>query len=238
MYKNYIFDLYGTLVDINTNEENKLVWDKISLFYCYNNAFYTSDEIKSKYKSIVINNLNSHDDLDYPDFPIENVFKELYLSKNVKPSEELINATAQFFRVLSINKLNLYEGVIDLLRSLKQRNKKIYLLTNAQKIFTSYEINLLNISHYFDGILYSSESKICKPNLMFFKELINKYNINSNETIMIGNDYFCDIKPAIELNIDTLYIHSNISPDITITSNATYNILDGNFLKVKPLILK
>ena len=28
MYKNYIFDLYGTLVDINTNENNLVIYIK------------------------------------------------------------------------------------------------------------------------------------------------------------------------------------------------------------------
>ena len=33
MYKNYVFDFYGTLVDIRTDEEKKEIWDKLSLLY-------------------------------------------------------------------------------------------------------------------------------------------------------------------------------------------------------------
>ena len=32
MYQNYIFDLYGTLVDIHTNEKKAYLWKKMSLF--------------------------------------------------------------------------------------------------------------------------------------------------------------------------------------------------------------
>lgn len=32
VYKNYIFDLYGTLVDIHTDEEQKEVWEKCVFF--------------------------------------------------------------------------------------------------------------------------------------------------------------------------------------------------------------
>ena len=28
MYKNYLFDLYGTLVDIKTDEQSKKLWKK------------------------------------------------------------------------------------------------------------------------------------------------------------------------------------------------------------------
>ena len=146
--------------------------------------------------------------------------------------------TSHFFRILSLNKLNLYEGVIDLLETLKINNKKIYLLTNAQKVFTSNEINLLGLRNYFDDILYSSESKVCKPSKVFYNELINKHNLNLKESIMIGNDYFCDIEPALDLGLDTLYIHSNLSPDFKKPIESTYRILDGNFSNVKKLILK
>ena len=38
-YKNYIFDLYGTPVDIHT-EEQELLWEKLALFYGYYDAVY------------------------------------------------------------------------------------------------------------------------------------------------------------------------------------------------------
>ena len=34
MYNNYIFDLYGTLIDINTDEWNDDLWKKIAIFLC------------------------------------------------------------------------------------------------------------------------------------------------------------------------------------------------------------
>lgn len=32
-YDTYVFDLYGTLVDIHTDEELPMVWEKLALFY-------------------------------------------------------------------------------------------------------------------------------------------------------------------------------------------------------------
>ena len=43
-YDNYIFDLYGTLVDIHTEENDPLVWKKLALFYGYYDADYSSEE--------------------------------------------------------------------------------------------------------------------------------------------------------------------------------------------------
>ena len=34
-YDNYIFDLYGTLVDIHTDESDTAIWEKLAMFYGY-----------------------------------------------------------------------------------------------------------------------------------------------------------------------------------------------------------
>lgn len=237
MYSNYIFDLYGTLVNINTNENSTYLWEKLSLFYSFNGAIYTSTNLKEDYILLVNKHLNSSN-IGYPDFNIEDVFEELYINKNIYPSKDLIKSTSHFFRILSIEKLELYCGAIDLLRNLKSNNKKIFLLTNAQRAFTFFELEILGIKDYFDEIFYSSDYKISKPSEDFYKTLLTKYNLDVKETIMIGNDYFCDIIPANKLNLDTLYIHSNISPKLNYEINSTYKILDGNVEKIKEFILK
>ena len=53
MYTNYIFDLYGTLIDINTDEENIEFWYKLSLFYSFKGAIYEAIELKNSYKTLV-----------------------------------------------------------------------------------------------------------------------------------------------------------------------------------------
>ena len=44
MYDNYVFDLYGTLVDIHTEENDAKVWEKLSLFYGFYGALYDPQE--------------------------------------------------------------------------------------------------------------------------------------------------------------------------------------------------
>ncbi|WP_291652405.1 HAD family hydrolase [Clostridium sp.] len=238
MFKNYIFDLYGTLVDINTNEDSMLLWEKLSLFYSYNGANYSSNELKDTYFQLVNTKLELNTNTHYPDFNIEEIFKELFNKKCVFPSDDIIKDTAQIFRVLSVNKLSLYNGVIELLESLKSKDKNIYLLSNAQRVFTLYEMKLLGIDNYFDEILFSSDFCVCKPDKLFYNSLIEKYNLNPIESIMIGNDYICDIQGAKEINLNTLYIHSNLSPNLVSDIDSNYSILDGDFNKVKSLILK
>ena len=48
MYTDLIFDLYGTLVDIHT-EENALVWDKTALYFGYYGAPCTGEELHAAF---------------------------------------------------------------------------------------------------------------------------------------------------------------------------------------------
>lgn len=52
MYQTYIFDLYGTLVDIHTDETKIEVWEKMALFYGYYGAFYTAEELRQTYREL------------------------------------------------------------------------------------------------------------------------------------------------------------------------------------------
>lgn len=238
MYTNYIFDLYGTLVDIHTNEKSKVLWNKLSLFYSFNGAIYSPDELKVSYLSNVKEKQKSLSHTKYPDFPIENVFKILYENKGIVPSEDLVKSTAQLFRVLSTKYLKLYDGVIDLLELLQEKRKNIYLLSNAQRVFTLYEMKILGIDKYFNEIYFSSDYYICKPDAKFFKKLINDLDLDVKKSIMIGNDHICDIEGANSVGLNTLYIHSNQSREIKSPFDSTYKVMSGDVNEISSLIIK
>ena len=44
-YQNYILDLYGTLVDIHTDESKASLWKKIAVYFSAQGAAYTGKEL-------------------------------------------------------------------------------------------------------------------------------------------------------------------------------------------------
>lgn len=240
MYKNYVFDLYGTLVDINTNEWKSYLWKKMQEFYAFHGADYDWKELKDKYESMCKEEEEKIKDYDYPEIKVEYVFQKLFLDKGIQISIETAETTAQFFRIISTKYIRLYDGVEEFLRQLKEKNKKIYLLSNAQKVFTDNEFRMLKLDQYFDGVIYSSEEGCRKPSRHFFDVVIERYHLKKNETIMIGNDWISDIQGASNAGLDSLYIHTNISPANTDLDKvkAKYIISDGDFNKISKLILK
>ncbi|MBE5887559.1 MAG: HAD family hydrolase [Lachnospiraceae bacterium] len=221
-YEVYVFDLYGTLVDIHTDENDMAVWEKLSLFYGYYGAFYKAKELKTAYEKLVNGkekNLKSTLEQDprysheaSPEIEITEVFREIYLNKGVSVEEELAVHTGQFFRVLTTEYVRLYKGTEKMLERLRDAGKKVYLLSNAQRIFTEYEMRSLDLMKYFDGILISSDYKTKKPDKRFFDILLEKYQINPSKALFIGNDSRSDIAGAKGVGMDTFYVKSNISP--------------------------
>ncbi len=53
MYQNYIFDFYGTLVDIKCDETSKEVWGKMALYMGYQGAVYNGESLKKSYEKYV-----------------------------------------------------------------------------------------------------------------------------------------------------------------------------------------
>jgi len=146
--------------------------------------------------------------------------------------------TNRVFRCISTKFIKLYDGVIDFLDSLKKKGKKIYLLSNAQRSFTVPELKMMGLYDYFDGILISSDERVSKPDFDFFDALFKKYKLKKIESIMIGNDFRSDIGGAYNFGICSLYIHQEISSPITGELLSDFTVMDGDFRKIKPLILR
>ena len=165
------------------------------------------------------------------------MFRELYTDKGVQPSEELVIHTGQMFRVFSTHHVGLYAGAKELLKALQEAGKRVWLLSNAQRIFTEYELRYLQIYDCFDGILISSDHGVRKPDERFFRLLLDKYQINPKGALMIGNDLDSDIKGAKQVGIDTVYIHSGISPKLKRQVDADYAMMHMNLGSLRKRLL-
>ncbi len=242
MYKNYVFDLYGTLIDLNTDEQSDELWEKMAIFYGYKGADYTCDELHSEYIRLVEKEKKlaqrRHKEYSGVDIKLEKVFRQLYTQKGVKTTKALLLFTSEAFRCFSTKYIKLYDGVIDLLETLKSKGKRIYLLSNAQRVFTENELNMFGLTEYFDGICLSSDEECLKPDYNYFKILFDRYELEKSESIMIGNDHLADTGGATDFGIDSLYINQSISPPIEDEIRSTYKVMDGDVFKIKELIIR
>lgn len=242
MYETCIFDLYGTLVDIHTDEKKEELWEKLALFYTFYGAFYTPGELREAYGRLTEElsagkrgvRKDAHE--AFPEIQIEDVFEALFRAKGVQADEPLVRHAGQFFRILSMDRLRLYEGTKEMLQALREHGKKIYLLSNAQKIFTEYEMQALGLTPFFDGIFISSEQGCKKPDLAFYETLLSACGIARETAVMTGNDGTCDIEGAKRAGLATVYVRTEISPDEPLPE-ADYILEQMDMKKLKDILL-
>ena len=239
MYRNFIFDLYGTLVDVRTNEHKPSLWKKLALFYSFQGAAYTGKELRSRYQVLETAARTAPTSYTYPEICAADIFRTLYIEKGIQPSEELLTATGQFFRIESLHTLQCYPATIDTLQQLRAAGCDVYLLSNAQRIFTEYELRSLGLWELFDGILISSDEGCCKPDPAFFRILLERYGLDPATCLMIGNERTSDLAGAVTAGIDCCYIHTATSSGSADKppKEARFTVMDGDSHKLQKLLL-
>ena len=220
-YQNYIFDLYGTLVDIHTDESKASVWKKIAVYFSAQGAAYTGKELKEQYIALIRTEekkLQKKLRKKYPDITVkeveinlDRVFASLYKEKGIKANQQLIKDSMIAFRAITMEKLRLFPGTEELLGGLKNAGKKVYLLSNAQTSFTYPEMKALGITEYFDDIFFSSDLEVKKPSVKFYEALFEKHGLDKAESVMVGNDRFADVQGALDFGIEAIYLDTEQS---------------------------
>ena len=131
--------------------------------------------------------------------------------------EEARLCTAKYrerFKDTGIYENKVYPGVPEMLQRLKDAGKKVFLLSNAQALFTAPEISLLGLTKYFDGILLSSDAGVKKPDPAFYEMLLKQYHLDPAECLMTGNDDIADCHGAASAGIASCYVATRQSPKI------------------------
>lgn len=213
-YKELIFDLYGTLVDIHT-EENDLVWEKTALYFGYYGAAYTGPELKQAFQAaMAARKAEAGQSYEcFPDIPFEQVMAQLFREKGVtEDADRLGICAAQLFRICSTDYVCCYPRMKEALKALRASGHRLWLLSNAQRVFTEYEIRHLGMEDLFDGIYISSDYGCRKPDARFLGALLRERNLEPEHCLMIGNDRSTDIAGAQALGLATLYMHTELTP--------------------------
>lgn len=177
VYKNYIFDFYGTLVDILTDEKDPALWDKLAQLYQAYGADYKGEGLKKSYAKRVAQTRKELIEIKgvaYPEVDLVHIFNQLYVdgrsqSSNSSQPDDWGNLIAMVFRVLSRKQLLAYPHTKEVLTFLKDQGCHLYLLSNAQAAFMNVEIDLMELRSCFDTIYLSSDAGICKPQPEFLK---------------------------------------------------------------------
>lgn len=224
-YKNYIFDFYGTLVDIKTDENQKALWDHMRDMYACYGADYTSEQLRDSYhylcKAEALKFKNKMH-VEHVEIDIGAVFVRLLLEAPKRhKSEYEPNAwshedverwsfhTAIMFRTLSRQYCYPYKNTLSTLNVLKKEGCRLFLVSNAQRYFTIPEIEQCGLKELFDAIYISSDYKVKKPDVQFLNQVFLDHHMKKSSSVYIGNDFESDIQCAMDTGIDSVFLNTD-----------------------------
>lgn len=189
----------------------------------YNKNFNFNNGLRSIYNHIIDPKFSCDDLIKFTDnfklytYDIRDRFEInfqnylLYLIKyfNIqfdKPLEEI-----EYIFSCGVEELEVIDGVVDFLKYLKEKKKRIVILSNSTFSSNTLKRSLvdLGIGEYFDEVLSSGDFIIRKPYKEFFDLGLNVLGLPKEEIIYIGNDYYFDANGACSLGLNTIWLNEN-----------------------------
>ena len=142
---NFLFDLYGTLIDIKTDEGMRAPWDALCDGLGVERERW--EDIRREYDALCYACYGGED--CEPD--LLEVFRALSVAHGGDADRAPALATA--FRKASTLRLGVFSDVIPLLTTLRSVGAGVYLVSNAQACFTRREIERCGLLPLFDGVI-------------------------------------------------------------------------------------
>ena len=205
-----LFDINGTLIDIETDERMEEVYRAIGHFLTYQGISLHRGEVCDLYFQIVKEQLEASTE-KYPEFDVVEAWREIVRRKGSEytralPPEKLQQLPAllaELQRGISRKRLRCYPQGKEVLSQLQQR----YLLaavSDAQSTYAIPEIRAAGLQQYLDPIVVSGDYGYRKPDVRLFQHALDKLQVLPRHAIFIGNDRYRDIFGAQQLQMKTI----------------------------------
>jgi len=208
--KGILFDLYGTLIDIETDETKNSIYRGIAHFLTYHGVYRHRQEVRDRYYRIMKEQKELGGE-KYPEIDVESIWNIFLAEEAVKGDHErqkLALVLAQLYRAISRKHLRLYPGVMSALDALRPAYR-MALVSDAQPCYALPEIKAVGLDGYFNPIVISARHGFRKPDKRLFEKALTRMKLTSTEVICVGNDMYRDIYGAARLGIKSIFFDSN-----------------------------
>jgi putative hydrolase of the HAD superfamily len=212
MKKGIFFDLYGTLIDILTDEVDPWVYSTLSRYLSYRDIKIAPKELKKTYFEDVQSQLKQSNET-YPEVDVYKIFSNMmHRYGNKTYSKSAIVDTAVLFRSLTMRRFEVFQGVYEVLASLLEKYE-LALISDAQWVFTEPEMAMLGLTRFFKFWILSSRFGFKKPDGRLFNMAMKKLMINPEDSVYIGDHPQKDLVGAKKAGMKFILFRSEFKPD-------------------------
>ena len=208
--KGILFDLYGTLIDIETDESMDEIYRGIAHFLTYQGVYPHRWEVRDRYYRIMKEQKEAGRE-EFPEIDVERIWDAFLAQEGMSATPErrkLALTLAQIYRGISRKRLQLYPDVRKVLDTLCPEYR-LALVSDAQPGYALPEMKALGLIGYFDPVVISARYGFRKPDSRLMEMALDTMKLLPAEVIFVGNDMYRDIYGAGRLGIKTIFVESN-----------------------------
>jgi putative hydrolase of the HAD superfamily len=220
--KGILFDLYGTLIDIDTDESLEEIYRGIAHYLTYHGVYLHRWEVRDRYYEIMKQQKEEGGE-EYPEIDVEAIWNSLLRQEGIRvplARRRLATILTQIYRAISRKRLQLYPDVKRVLDELRP-TYRMALVSDAQPCYALPEMKAVGLDGYFDPIIISARYGFRKPDRRLMGKALDGLKLGPAEVICVGNDMYRDIYGASQLGIKAIFIdsnqgaksHENVTPD-------------------------
>jgi len=225
-----LFDVNGTLIDIETDEGLEEIYRGIAHFLMYQGISLHRWEVRDLYFQIMQQQRVQSAET-FAEFDVVEVWREFLRNKasdytRSLPSEEreqLPLFLAELHRGIARKRLRLYRPVQETLDQLFSLYS-MAVVTDAQSAYAVPELRAVELLKYFNPIIVSGDYGYRKPDPRLFQKALDALQVRPEQALFFGNDLFHDISGAQQVGMKAILVSYNqgntssqtISPDYTI----------------------
>jgi putative hydrolase of the HAD superfamily len=204
-----LFDLYGTLIDIETDESLYGIYETVAAYLTYQGIYLDAGAVRDNYWE-TDKSLRRDSGEAYPEINVEDIWSTLLSNAGMKaaPARRTLSHTlAQLFRVLSRRRFRPFQGAADLLASLRT-NRRLGVVSDAQICYALPEMKALGLNACFDVIVLSASHGFRKPDERLFQKALDGIELRAADVVYVGNDAERDVVGAHRSGMRAILVDS------------------------------
>jgi putative hydrolase of the HAD superfamily len=205
-----LFDVNGTLIDIETDEWMEEIYRAAAHFLSYQGIALRRGEVRDLYFQIMKEQFAASKEI-YPEFDVVAVWREVLRryatdytrSLGTEKLQQMPLFLAELQRGISRKRLLAFPQTQEILTQMKTCYR-LAVVSDAQSAYGLPELRAAGLADYFASVIISGDYGYRKPDPRLFLAALTELQVCPEEAIYVGNDRFRDVFGARQAGIKTI----------------------------------
>ena len=212
MYKAVFLDFDDTLYDTHGNAQIAL--EIIFREFCLDRYFRSAEDFTRPYWEVNVELWAQYarQEISRDFLIVERFRRPLSLGEGLVPDKQYCLEISDRFLELCTEQPGTVEGAHELIAYLRNRGYRLFIASNGFTEVQSKKIARAGMDGIFEQVFLSEAIGVNKPSPLFFEKALSLAGLQSDEVIMIGDNYHTDITGAMSVGMDQIHFNPECKP--------------------------